>query len=89
LELIAISDIYGDILRVKALTSILGHTGSENRIIIIAGDLSRGDASEKSVKDSMEILSEACRYLFYVPGDCDPKDFKIELANAINLDEKN
>jgi Icc-related predicted phosphoesterase len=89
LELIAISDIYGDILRVKALTSLLGQAGSENRIIVIAGDLSRGDASEKSVKDSMKILSEACRYLFYVPGDSDPKDFEIGLPNAINLDKKN
>ena len=89
MELIAISDIYGDILRVKALTSILGQTGSENRIIVIAGDLSRGDASEKLVKDSMEILSEACRYLFYVPGDSDPKEFEIGLPNAINLDKKN
>ena len=89
MELIAISDIYGDILRVKALTSLLGQAGSENRIIVIAGDLSRGDASEKSVKDSMEILSEACRYLFYVPGDSDPKDFEIGLPNAINLDKKN
>jgi len=88
LELIAISDIYGDILRVKGLISIIGKAESENRIIVIAGDISKGDASEKSVKDSMEMLSEACKYLFYVPGDSDPKDFEINLPNAINLDKK-
>ncbi|MBO3799400.1 MAG: hypothetical protein JTT13_11105 [Candidatus Brockarchaeota archaeon] len=69
LELIAISDIYGDVLRVKGLTSIIGEAERENRIIVIAGDITRGDASEKSVKDLMEMLSETCKYVFYVPGD--------------------
>lgn len=88
LELIAISDIYGDILRVKGLLSIIGDTESENRIIVVAGDISRGDVYEKSVKDSMKMLSEACKHLFYVPGDSDPKDFEIDIPKAINLDRK-
>lgn len=88
LELIAISDIYGDILRVGGLISIIGEAEKEDRIIVVAGDISRGDPSDKSVKDSMEMLSEACKYLFYVPGDSDPNDFEINLPNAINLDNK-
>jgi len=89
LELIAISDIYGDILRVGGLISALEPTASENRIIVVAGDISIEKVSQKSVTDSMTMLSEACKHLFYVPGDSDPKDFEAALPNAKNLDRKN
>jgi len=89
LELIAISDIYGDILRVGGLISTLGQTASENRIIVVAGDISIEKVSPKSVIDSMTMLSESCKHLFYLPGDSDPKEFEAALPNAKNLDRKN
>jgi len=89
LELIAISDIYGDILRVGGLISALGHIGIENRIIVVAGDSNIEKVPRKSVTDSITMLSEACKHLFYIPGDSDPKEFEVNLPNAKNLDRKN
>jgi len=89
LELIAISDLYGDILRVGGLISTLGQTTGENRIIVVAGDIGIEKVSPKTIKDSMTMLSESCKHLFYLPGDSDPKEFEAALSNAKNLDRKN
>jgi len=89
LELIAISDIYADILRVKGLVSILGSSGAENRIIIVAGDIGIKTASENQVKDALSMLSTICKHLFYLPGDSDEQEFEVTIPNAKNLDKRN
>lgn len=89
LDLIAISDIYGDILHVKKLVSILEKSKSENRIIIIAGDISIRSTSEQDIQDILSMLSANCKYLFYLPGDSDKKDLKTTIPNARNLDKGN
>jgi len=81
--------MYGDILRVGGLISTLVKTASENRIIVVAGDIGIEKVPQKSVIDSMTMLSESCRHLFYLPGDSDPKEFEVALPNAKNLDRKN
>ena len=92
LELIAISDIYGDFFRTKGLVSMLGQLESEDRILIIAGDISIKTASERREKDALtalSMLSTLGRNLFYLPGDSDNKKFKTTIKNAKNLDRKN
>jgi Icc-related predicted phosphoesterase len=92
LELIAISDIYGDILRTKGLVSMLRQLKSEDRILIVAGDISIKTASERLEKEALSalsMLSKLCTNLFYLPGESDDKKFKATIKNAKNLDRKN
>lgn len=87
--MIAISDIYGDISLAKALVSMLGRSESENRIIVIAGDMSIKTAPERDVQGTLSLLSAVCKHLFYLPGDADTKEFETTLHNAKNLDKRN
>jgi Icc-related predicted phosphoesterase len=89
LDLIAISDIYGDISLAKGLVSMLGRSESENRIIVIAGDMSIKTAPERDVEGTLSLLSAVCKHLFYLPGDADTKEFETSLPNAKNLDKRN
>jgi len=89
LDLIAISDIYGDISLAKGLVSMLGRSQSENRIIVIAGDMDIKTAPERDVQGTLSLLSAVCKYLFYLPGDADTKEFETTLPNAKNLDKRN
>lgn len=84
----AISDIYGDILLVKGLVSMLGQSESENIILIVAGDISIKTASKHDVQDTLSTLSAVCKHLFYLPGDSDNKEFKTTIHNAKNLDKR-
>jgi len=87
--LIAISDIYGDISLAQGLVSMLGRSESENRIIVIAGDMSIKTAPERDVQGALSLLSAVCKHLFYLPGDADTKEFETTLPNAKNLDKRN
>ena len=89
LDLIAISDIYADIDRVKGIVSMLGQSERENRTIVIAGDISIKTASEHHAQNILSLLSKVCKDLFYLPGDSDNKDFAANISNAKNLDRRN
>jgi Icc-related predicted phosphoesterase len=89
LDLIAISDIYADIDRVKGIVSMFGQSERENRTIVIAGDISIKTASEHHTQDILSLLSKVCKDLFYLPGDSDSKDFAANISNAKNLDRRN
>lgn len=88
MELIGISDIYGDIRIVKEILSKLAGS-KNNRIIVIAGDIDAKIYSEyylENVTKIIELLSENCRYLIYVPGDSDEKTINIQKQNVVNID---
>jgi len=90
--LIAISDIYADALMVQDLVSVLGKTGRENRVLIVAGDMGIKATSRNYAQDVnhiLSLLSTVSRHLFYLPGDSDDREFEVTGTNARNLDKRN
>ena len=84
MDLIAISDIYGDVEMVKELLRRL-EGAREQRVIVVAGDI--GITSEYQERHKiLSMLAENAKYVLYVAGDTDPKDMKIDVPNVINLD---
>jgi len=91
-DLIAISDIYGDISIVKEFLSRLNESKKHNRIIVVAGDLGIKTRSQnyfENVNKILDLLSKKCKYLFYVPGDSDVEDLAVSYQNIINIDKNN
>lgn len=89
LELVAISDIYGEYNIVESLLSHLDMRPTTQRIIVIAGDLGLHPDSKqyhKNLKRILDAFSEFSELVLYVPGDTDSKDLNIEGTNIINLD---
>jgi len=90
MDLIAISDIYGNQEVLKDLLSKI--SGScENRVIIIAGDIDvkASHGYSQSVDKIFSRLSKECEYVLYIPGDSDSKDLVSGFSNVINIDERN
>ena len=89
MELVAISDIYGEYNIVESLLSHLDMRPTTQRIIVIAGDLGLHPDSKqyhKNLKRILDAFSEFSELVLYVPGDTDSKDLNIEGTNIINLD---
>ena len=64
----------------------------DNKVIIIAGDIDIKMCSEdyfKNVNTILQLLSENCRYLIYIPGDSDVEGLTITGQNIINIDKSN
>jgi len=89
MELIAISDIYGDSKIVGELASRLDNKLCEDRIIIIAGDVANKLSSatyEKDANEVFSILRDHSAYVLFIPGDTDDKDLHGGFDNVISLD---
>lgn len=90
--MIAISDVYTDLHMVQDLVSMLGKSGREKRVIIVAGDMGIKATSRhytQDVNNILLLLSTVCRHLFYLPGDSDDRAFEAAIPNARNLDRRN
>jgi Icc-related predicted phosphoesterase len=90
LELVAISDIYGDYKLVKNLLTHLKRRPSTQRIIVVAGDLGLHPDTASYRRDVEQILdacSEFSELVIYVPGDTDSKELNIQKANIFNVNK--
>ncbi len=92
MQILAISDIYGDEEIVEELIERIKSRSNE-RIIVVAGDIGLYDKREE--KDYMErlrrifyLLLSACKSVFYVPGDTDLRSLEIDDERIINLDRQ-
>jgi Icc-related predicted phosphoesterase len=88
MDLIALSDIYGDISTLKDFVRTLNSKEKEKRIFIVAGDISF-TRNQQEYNEIFSLLSRNSKYVLYVPGDADIKDLNINLPNVINLDRNN
>jgi Icc-related predicted phosphoesterase len=88
MDLIALSDIYGDIRTLKDFVRTLNSKEKEKRIFIVAGDISF-TRNQQEYNEIFSLLSRNSKYVLYVPGDADIKDLNINLPNVINLDRNN
>jgi Icc-related predicted phosphoesterase len=88
MDLIALSDIYGDIRTLKDFVRTLNSKEKEKRIFIVAGDISF-TRNQQEYNEIFSLLSCNSKYVLYVPGDADIKDLNINLPNVINLDRNN
>ena len=92
MDLIAISDIYGDTRITKEFLLKLDNSKKNDRIIIVAGDIDikmLSDDYYQNVNKILRLLSENCRLLVYLPGDSDAEDLNIHQENTINIDKNN
>ena len=90
MDLIAISDIYGDTRITKEFLLKLDNSKKNDRIIIVAGDIDikmLSDDYYQNVNKILRLLSENCRLLIYLPGDSDAEDLNIHQENTINIDK--
>lgn len=90
LELVAVSDIYGDYNIVESLLSHLKRRPSTRRIIAIAGDLGLHPDSAsylRNVEQILNICSEFAELVVYIPGDTDSRDLNIRKANIFNVNK--
>ena len=91
LELIAISDLYGDERVLRELLPVLNKTEKDNRIAIVAGDIALNAVSPgyyNEVKKILLSLAEYMAHVFYVPGDSDAHDLNFSADNVTNLDKR-
>jgi Icc-related predicted phosphoesterase len=89
MELIAISDIYGNPKIVGELASRLDNKLREERIIVIAGDVANklGSATyQKDVNEIFSVLREHAAHVLFIPGDTDDEDLRTGFDNVISLD---
>lgn len=89
LEILAISDLYGEYNILENLLFHVQRRLSTNRITIIAGDL--GLHPERAqyqydIERIFDILSEISELIIYVPGDTDSKNLNIQRHNVVNVD---
>ncbi len=92
MEILAISDIYGDEEIVEELVDRIKSRSNE-RIVIVAGDIGLYDKREESnylekVRGILYMLLGACKFVFYVPGDTDLRSLEIDDEQIINLDRQ-
>lgn len=92
-ELVTISDIYGNKDFVSSLISKLDLTKKDERIAIILGDIEirKSITQEEYIETLNKILSalkEVSKYVVYVPGDTDDPEQTIEIDDVFNLDKK-
>lgn len=92
MQIIAISDIYGDEEIVEELIDRIKSRSNE-RIVIVAGDIGLYDKREENdyldrVKRIFYLFLGACKFVFYVPGDTDLKNLEIDDERIINLDRQ-
>lgn len=90
MQIIAISDIYGDEEIVEELVDRIKSRNNE-RIVIVAGDIGLYDKKEENdylerVRRIFYMLLSVCKSVFYVPGDTDMKTLEIDDERIINLD---
>jgi len=89
LELVAVSDIYGDLKIAESLLTHLERRPTTQRVIVVAGDLglqSHSEQYQSNVERILGLFSESVEFVFYVPGDTDSKDLNIKGTNIINVD---
>lgn len=89
MEILAISDLYGEYNILENLLFHVQRRPSTNRITIIAGDLGlhpERDQYEHNIERIFDILSEISELIVYVPGDTDSKDLNVQRHNIINVD---
>jgi len=89
LELLAISDIYGEYRILENLLFHIRRRPKTNRISIIAGDLGlhpEREQYEHDIERIFDILSEISELIVYVPGDTDSKELNVQRYNVINID---
>lgn len=89
LELVAISDIYGEYNIVESLLSHLDMSPTTQRIIVIAGDLGLYPDSKqyrRNVTRILDAFSDIAELVLYIPGDTDSKNLNIKGTNIINVD---
>ncbi|MFQ6121239.1 MAG: hypothetical protein ACE5KE_15285, partial [Methanosarcinales archaeon] len=89
MEILVISDIYGNIEILKEL--IIKLLGKKNdRIAIIAGDIGIYNLDKEEYLAKVErifsLLLNISKYVCYVPGDSDLKDLSSKNPRVINLD---
>jgi Icc-related predicted phosphoesterase len=92
MQIIAISDIYGDEEIVEELIDRIKSRSNE-RIVIVAGDIGLYDKREENdylerVRRIFYMLLSVCKSVFYVPGDTDLKTLEIDDERIINLDRQ-
>jgi len=90
LELIAISDIYGDIDLVKQLAERLPSNVVGQRVIVVAGDIgvSVDLTYSETVTRIFQILKGKAQHVLFVPGETDSNEMSIQLSNVTNLDKQ-
>ncbi|MEM3710138.1 MAG: metallophosphoesterase [Nitrososphaerales archaeon] len=88
MDLIALSDIYGDVDALKELIERLGSEGKEKRMFVVAGDIGIM-LNHQEYSEIFLLLANSSKYVLYVPGDADIKNLNVNLPNVINLDRSN
>jgi Icc-related predicted phosphoesterase len=85
MDLIALSDIYGDIDALKDFVKTLDTREKDRRVFILAGDIGF-TLNQQEYLQIFSLLAHSSNYILYVPGDADIKNLNINLPNVINLD---
>lgn len=91
MEILCISDLYEEYEQIEELAKILKE-GKNKRIIIIAGDLGvfhkqREMNYNKNLKHILKALTKISKQVYFVPGETDNKDLKVQIGNVLNLDQ--
>jgi Icc-related predicted phosphoesterase len=87
MDIIALSDIYGDIDTLEEFVRTL-NIRKDKTIFIIAGDI--GITLNQYVYQKVfSFLAYNAKYVLYILGDVDPKNLNINIPNVINLDRSN
>jgi Icc-related predicted phosphoesterase len=85
MDLIALSDIYGDIDALREFVKMLDIGEKERRVFILAGDIGF-TLNQHEYQQIFSLLAQSSDYVLYVPGDTDIKNLNSDLPNVINLD---
>ena len=92
MDLIAVSDIYGDVRIVREFLSRISDSKKDDRVIVVVGDIDIKAYSTnyfRNVNRILKLLSKNCKVLFYVPGDSDAKKLIVTGQNIVNIDINN
>jgi len=86
MDLIALSDIYGDIDALKEFVQKLDIGEKDRRVFILAGDIGF-TLNQQEYKQIFSLLANSSNCVLYVPGDTDIENLNVNLPNVINLDK--
>ena len=92
MQIIAVSDIYGDFDSVETLIGKLNDQHVSNRIIIIAGDIgfAKDDGNyEKNVDQILKYFASVAALVVFIPGDSDKREIVSSHKNILNVDGQN
>ncbi|KXB03158.1 hypothetical protein AKJ45_02385 [candidate division MSBL1 archaeon SCGC-AAA261F19] len=92
MELIVISDVYGD---EEVLDQLVYQLEGDNRITLVAGDIGIyrkwTDDLERYYKHATKVLEKLLSFsqrVYYIPGDTDTETLEIENDEIINVDKR-